>query len=75
MTRSECCGAKVYDDIHICSECKDHCDVWVDEEHTPFGREQDKKTRDQLDDLSIVDETVFRLENPFMANKIYKRGK
>ena len=22
---SECCGAPVYDDILICSDCKDHC--------------------------------------------------
>ena len=23
---SDCCGAPVYDDILICSDCKDHCD-------------------------------------------------
>ena len=22
---SDCCGAEVYDDHDICSECKDHC--------------------------------------------------
>ena len=23
---SDCCGAGVYEDIMICSDCKDHCD-------------------------------------------------
>ena len=34
MLRSECCGAVVYDDYDLCSDCLDHCDVWedVDEE-------------------------------------------
>ena len=22
---SNCCGAKIYDDIGICSDCKEHC--------------------------------------------------
>jgi hypothetical protein len=30
MNRSECCGAKVYDDTDICSKCLEHCDVWQD---------------------------------------------
>jgi hypothetical protein len=30
--RSECCGAKVYDDTDICSLCLEHCDVWEDKE-------------------------------------------
>ena len=35
MLVSECCGAIVYDDYDICSECLDHCDTyeeWDDEE-------------------------------------------
>jgi hypothetical protein len=32
MNRSECCGAKVYDDTDICSDCYEHCDVWNEEE-------------------------------------------
>ena len=32
MDRSDCCGAKVYDDTDICSECKEHCDVYEDKE-------------------------------------------
>ena len=32
MLYSECCGAIVYDDYDICSECLEHCDVWDDEE-------------------------------------------
>ena len=32
MDRSECCGAKVYDDTDICSECLEHCDIWNEEE-------------------------------------------
>ena len=35
MTRSECCGAKVYDDTDICSECLEHCDIWEDQEPSP----------------------------------------
>jgi len=23
--RSECCGAEIYDDIDICSDCLEHC--------------------------------------------------
>lgn len=23
--RSECCGAKIYDDTDICSDCLEHC--------------------------------------------------
>jgi len=26
---SDCCGAEIYDDTDICSECKEHCgEVW-----------------------------------------------
>jgi hypothetical protein len=32
MNRSECCGAEVYDDTDICSDCYEHCDVWNEEE-------------------------------------------
>ena len=32
MDRSECCGAIVYDDTDICTECLEHCDVWNEEE-------------------------------------------
>ena len=32
MLYSDCCGAIVYDDYDICSECLEHCDVWDDEE-------------------------------------------
>ena len=30
MLRSECCGAIVYDDYDLCSDCYEHCDVWED---------------------------------------------
>ena len=30
MLYSDCCGAIVYDDYDICSECLEHCDVWED---------------------------------------------
>jgi hypothetical protein len=29
---SECCGAIVYDDYDLCSECLEHCDVWEDDD-------------------------------------------
>lgn len=29
---SNCCGAKVYSDLGICSDCKEHCEVLTDEE-------------------------------------------
>ena len=32
MLRSECCGAIVYDDYDLCSECLEHCDVWDEDE-------------------------------------------
>ena len=32
MLYSECCGAIVYDDHDICSECLEHCDVWEDDD-------------------------------------------
>ena len=31
MQLSECCGAIVYDDTDICSECLEHCDSYNDE--------------------------------------------
>ena len=33
MLYSDCCGAIVYDDYDICSECLEHCEVWEDEEN------------------------------------------
>ena len=32
MNFSECCGARVYDDTDICTECLEHCDTWNEEE-------------------------------------------
>ena len=32
MNRSECCGAIVYDDTDICTECLEHCDTWNEED-------------------------------------------
>jgi hypothetical protein len=32
MQLSECCGAIVYDDTDICSECLEHCDSYDEEE-------------------------------------------
>lgn len=31
---SNCCGAYIYDDTDICSECLEHCDeeIWEEEE-------------------------------------------
>lgn len=37
MDRSECCGALVYDDTDICTECLEHCDVWNEEEEEEFS--------------------------------------
>jgi len=31
MNISDCCGAKVYDDTDICTECLEHCDTWNEE--------------------------------------------
>lgn len=28
--QSDCCGASVYADIMICSECKDHCEYYLE---------------------------------------------
>ena len=44
MLRSECCGAIVYDDYDLCSECLDHCDVWEDvdeDEDEPYDHSID----------------------------------
>ena len=46
MLYSECCGAIVYDDYDICSECLEHCGVWDDEDEE---RVLDMRT-DILDD-------------------------
>ena len=29
---SNCCGAPIYEDTDICTECKDHCSVAEDED-------------------------------------------
>ena len=39
---SSCCGAKVYLDIGICSDCKEHCDV---EEPEPDEEDLDLKNK------------------------------
>jgi len=30
--RSDCCGAKVVDDLELCSECKEHCERITEED-------------------------------------------
>ncbi len=29
---SNCCGARVYQDMGICADCKEHCDLITEEE-------------------------------------------
>jgi hypothetical protein len=29
---SECCSSEVYEDMLICSDCHEHCDVYEDDE-------------------------------------------
>lgn len=29
--RSECCDAAMYDDSDICPECKEHCEIQIQE--------------------------------------------
>jgi len=29
---SDCCGAKANSDYMICSECKEHCDIYYEDE-------------------------------------------
>ena len=36
---SNCCGAMVYDDTDICSECKEHCEPTEDYEYEAAQRE------------------------------------
>ena len=43
MNRSECCGAKVYDDTDICSECLEHCDIWEDKKELQNNNKKEKK--------------------------------
>ena len=49
MNRSECCGAKVYDDTDICSECLEHCDIWEDQ----LMEVAIKRTREQIYKINI----------------------
>lgn len=28
---SSCCNAPTYEDVWICSDCKEHCDEWIDD--------------------------------------------
>ncbi len=32
---SSCCGAPVYTDMGICSDCKEHCDIVEDDDECP----------------------------------------
>ena len=34
---SDCCGAMIYSDTDICSDCQEHCGIqeWDDDEETP----------------------------------------
>lgn len=36
---SNCCGAIIYDDTDICSECKEHCDIIEDYEYEAIKQE------------------------------------
>ena len=36
---SDCCGAMVYDDTDICSDCKEHCEPMEDYEYEALKRE------------------------------------
>ena len=36
---SNCCGASVYDDTDICSDCKEHCEQIEDYEYEEIQRE------------------------------------
>ena len=30
---SDCCGATIYDDIEMCSECKEYCEPFKEDDH------------------------------------------
>ena len=32
---SDCCGAMIYADTDICSECQEHCGIQDDDDETP----------------------------------------
>ena len=33
MKYSNCCGAPIYEDTDVCSKCKEHCDVWLEDDY------------------------------------------
>ena len=51
MLYSECCGAIVYDDYDLCSECLEHCDVWedVEEDELETYANEDQRSVECLD--------------------------
>ena len=38
---SDCCGASIYPDTDICSECKEHCDVMGSSDGEIEGMQED----------------------------------
>ncbi len=32
---SDCCGARIYDDTDICSDCHEHCGIEGEDEESP----------------------------------------
>ena len=32
MIRSDCCGARYWQELDICADCKEHCDTYDDDE-------------------------------------------
>lgn len=48
---SSCCGAPVYTDMEICSDCKEHCGIEYEEEDEA-KLDSIEKAKDDMDDDS-----------------------
>ena len=55
MPYSTCCGAHTnFNEINICPECKDHCD-WEEDDEEEL--QEDKKSKDELEEIKINQKT------------------
>ena len=69
--RTNCCGAKFYEETDLCSDCKEHADV-AEEEHevAPIIKAIFKEKEDELIHKRMNDINTFQAHE----NEVYLRG-
>ena len=62
MLVSECCGAIVYDDYDLCSECLEHCDVWDDEEEDEVEEDNNAQPAETSSSMNVYLDAIRKTD-------------